>query len=614
MALAASSGGAPVVLYTDVVDGSATGGENGLGGYLSIFGINFGTFANLGTTAGAKVFIGGSEVANYRVLDSAVNTANQSAFAVQRLICQIGSAGVQALTLGTAVQITVTVNGVSSGNNDPFGNPLTFTPINSPIFFIDEAAGNNANAGTIASPKKNLIIDWNGSAMTGVFASNTSITGGASNGVQAGTLAVLRGGTYAHTDTADFCFCSLALVTGCDPTVTPSGGSKAVNAGYLKVTAYPGPILGNACEVPVISGGSTSHGGFKGNISSRSNTTNIYGGTGFAQYIAFSNMTLTINPAQTATDASPCNIDNNGSFWRVVNNDMSYTTNIAALAGAVTGDGLNDFIVGNYIHDVQCNSTDKTNHGVYADGGQTSGGTAIYAWGWTIAFNFIENITGGNFIQLFNGDASGTDIFGHVGIGNMTIAWNWCDTGSKYGLNLNADTISAKVFNNVVMNNVDYSFIVSTRQSNLTISALNNYFYNGCTTAHGANAMIENDDGAITGFVEFYDNTVVMGASRSNSTLAFYGNNSTDTAWIFKNNQWYDPEGHTTSAPSGAQHTGEVYGDPTITTDWSNPILMSGSPCIGTGTTSTHLTVSLDFALNPQPRAGQTNPSRGPYA
>lgn len=608
------STGAPLLLYTDFVDGAASGGENNLGGYLSLFGTGFGTFANLGTTAGAKVFIGGAEVANYRVLDSPCTTAANAKFPVQRIICQIGSAGVQALTLGTAYQITVTVNGSSSPNNDIFGNPLTFTPISAPIFFIDESAGNNANAGTIGSPKQNLIINWNGSAMTGVFASNTSVTGGSSNGVQAGTLAVLRGGTYAHTDTADFCFCSLALVTGCSPALTPTGGSKAVNAGYLKVTAYPGPILTNTCEVPVIAGSSASHGGWKGNISSRSDLTNPYGDLGYAQYIAFSNLTININVAQTASDAAPCNIDNNGCFWRVVNNIMTYPTNIQALAGAVTGDGTDCFIVGNYINNVQCNGTDKTNHGIYADGGLTQSSVAIYAWNWTMAFNYIANITGGNFIQLFNGDAAGTDIHGHTGIGNMTIAYNYCDTGSKYGINLNNDTISCKCYGNVVLNNVDYSCIVSTTKASLAITIMNNTWYNGCTTAHGANAMIENDNTTSTGFVQFYDNVVVMGSGRSNSTLAFYGDNSTDTAWIFKNNQWFDPQGHTTAAPSGAQHAGEVYGDPLVTTDWTSFILQTGSPCIGTGTTSTNLTVNFDFSMNPMPRTGQTNPSRGAYA
>src|SRR5262245_58722938 len=51
--------GAPYVLYTDIASGPSTGGENGKGAYLSIFGINFGP-NGLGTTV--KVFIGNAEV------------------------------------------------------------------------------------------------------------------------------------------------------------------------------------------------------------------------------------------------------------------------------------------------------------------------------------------------------------------------------------------------------------------------------------------------------------------------------------------------------------------------------------------------------------------------
>ena len=54
----------PWVRYTDTVTAPTTGGVNGLGGYLSLFGSNFGTASGLGTTT--KVFIGGTEAANYR--------------------------------------------------------------------------------------------------------------------------------------------------------------------------------------------------------------------------------------------------------------------------------------------------------------------------------------------------------------------------------------------------------------------------------------------------------------------------------------------------------------------------------------------------------------------
>ncbi|NOY63572.1 MAG: hypothetical protein GXP10_10580, partial [Gammaproteobacteria bacterium] len=58
----------PQVLYTDVVSGPNSGGENNNGAYLSIFGVNFGTPSGLGNTT--KVYIGNQEVADYKYLGS----------------------------------------------------------------------------------------------------------------------------------------------------------------------------------------------------------------------------------------------------------------------------------------------------------------------------------------------------------------------------------------------------------------------------------------------------------------------------------------------------------------------------------------------------------------
>ena len=46
-----------------------SGGEGDQGGYLSIFGTNFGTAAGMGSST--RVYIGGVEVANYRYLGAA---------------------------------------------------------------------------------------------------------------------------------------------------------------------------------------------------------------------------------------------------------------------------------------------------------------------------------------------------------------------------------------------------------------------------------------------------------------------------------------------------------------------------------------------------------------
>src|SRR3981189_2391101 len=59
------AGTGPLVLYTDLISGPNSGGENNKGAYLSIFGKNFGS-SGMGTTA--KAFIGGARGGNYRYL------------------------------------------------------------------------------------------------------------------------------------------------------------------------------------------------------------------------------------------------------------------------------------------------------------------------------------------------------------------------------------------------------------------------------------------------------------------------------------------------------------------------------------------------------------------
>src|SRR5437667_260706 len=80
-----ATAGAPLVLYTDLISGPNSGGENNKGAYLSIFGKNFGS-SGLGTTV--KVSIGGVEDDNYRYLGpSKVRTD------IQQTTVQVGALG-----------------------------------------------------------------------------------------------------------------------------------------------------------------------------------------------------------------------------------------------------------------------------------------------------------------------------------------------------------------------------------------------------------------------------------------------------------------------------------------------------------------------------------------
>src|ERR1044071_4422714 len=111
----------PIIFYTDFVAGPLIGGENGKGCYLSIFGKNFGNFADYvnGTN---HVFIGGSEVDNYRCLVPAVDSGLNDKRGVyettglMELRVQVGSLGLP--TYGTALNITMSVKGRNLGNRN----------------------------------------------------------------------------------------------------------------------------------------------------------------------------------------------------------------------------------------------------------------------------------------------------------------------------------------------------------------------------------------------------------------------------------------------------------------------------------------------------------------
>lgn len=129
-ALPGSRLGPPVVLYTDIVSGPDTGGENGDGAYLSIFGKNFG--ANL---SNVKVYVGGGEVARYLYLGP-----SNGRFDVQQLSVQ----------LGPRVQtgaIRVDIGGASSNTN------RTFTVVPGKIFYVSLAGSDTGGAiGEVGRP------------------------------------------------------------------------------------------------------------------------------------------------------------------------------------------------------------------------------------------------------------------------------------------------------------------------------------------------------------------------------------------------------------------------------------------------------------------------------
>lgn len=630
--LTPSSVATPLVLsidFTDVPVGQGTGtgiydGENGLGGYLTIYGLGFGTQGALGTSFGARVFIGGQEIANYRYL---VNTlAYQNGREVrpfQALGVQIGSAAVKALTLGTAYPVSVVVSGVASNANDIDGNPLLMTPIKAPVIYVDEQNGSESNLGTFASPKQHFQT-WpgSGSVMTGVTGSQFGWNPATQTpGIIPGTQCVGRQGTggYIWTYSATFeqRLVNLFRCTGTSPNGNASGGGVGINNGSLKYTSYPGPINGNAPEVVQYQQGiANKGGGFNGNDTARAQETTPFGFVGWCQNIAMSNMSIAINAGAASSDACPVNLQNSAKQWKITNMSLTWPSTLnngsgsGPLGAGISGNAIYSAML-NDIYDIFDVSGGFQNHGIYLDA------SLIYCRDCIAAYNCMTNISGGNGLQIFTNKFSGLDDDGFAGATNISVHHNYVNGTGKYGYNFNISTLTAKLFCNVAANVTRYNFIFGGDASPVssggtgpvTVIVVNNTFYG--TAGAGLNCLVENDYKAVAGLVELRNNLTVMGATRSDIGLAFYGNDDDDTAWVPNSNGWYDPQGHTTAPPFSG--TGEIYANPLFITPYTNFGLLPGSPFIGAATLSANYNPVYDFMLNPMTRAGQTKNSIGAF-
>jgi uncharacterized protein (TIGR03437 family) len=121
---------APVLFFSDITSGPNTGGENGNGAYVTIYGNYFGASQGSSTaTAGGGVMV------NCKIWGAAW-------LWYQKLACQLGPGAVSG-------DVVVTVNGLSS-------NPLLFTVTAGNIYFVSTAGSDN-NPGTFAAPWATLL-------------------------------------------------------------------------------------------------------------------------------------------------------------------------------------------------------------------------------------------------------------------------------------------------------------------------------------------------------------------------------------------------------------------------------------------------------------------------
>lgn len=389
----AISGGAPQVLYTDIISGPNNGGENDKGIYLSIFGVNFGNGA---VGANVKVFINDIEVDNYRYFGPSKGRDD-----IQQITVQIGAIGNP--SPGVALPIRVVVDGVDSNIN------CTFMVNPGRILFVDNLAGDDATAviGDINQPYRSV-------------QSPALYLGGAWADVQPGDFIVMRGhGSAAPWSSVGFenFFLRFRNKSGTEPTGAAGSGAIAV-MGYPAEDVYVRGLIAN---------------GMTGGCISAINGESF---PGMGQWAVVTNLRIDCEGYD-----GPVSQEIHGNNWRVVNNDLAAST--APVSGAITprmagitGNGLNAVWLGNHIHDVQGSSGEC--HGIYIDGDGS----------YDIGYNLIHDIRSGNGFQIYVNGGNGS-----VVANNVSFHHNRIYNVSKHGINLadgTQDNIS--VWNNVVYN------------------------------------------------------------------------------------------------------------------------------------------------------------------
>lgn len=575
----AASSGAPFILFHANTAGPVTGG----GAFCFLYVLNPPTFAELMAGA-ATITIGGVAVAG------CCHVANPqaprlAAMGVKRIAFQVGA--LTGLSLGTAYPIVLTTASGTSNANDPFGEAITFTPQPGSQIYV-ALTGVDGAAGDIAHPMRRL---QDSSLAVGALRRNgTSASDVAGQvGTPPGTHVVLRGGTYTDVGNSDK-WANLYQITG-----RPATG--AASRGPICIMSYPGAVGSNAPELAFWDAPAGKGGGFNGNDSSQANAAvTAYGGggtRGWCQYIEITGIKIR-SSSTGASDAGPINTQNRGSFWRCIDNDLSWPEVNQGFSAGIEGSPQNGRFYGNHIHDISSGNQVEadTNHAFYMDGfgsGTTTAGAV--ATGNIIAFNDIHDITAGNGVQFFDG-VNGS------GMANNVVAYNWIKTVSKHCINIADNTKSCIVYNNICEDAGRNALRLST--SGLTaangVLVANNVFY-GWARVAGVDGF--SNESTYSGSMRFENNIVMQKPSHSANGYSFLTNGG-GTVTLAKN-RWYDPDGRLTTKPA-ADSTGS-YGNPSFTAAASGDFtLTAGSACIDTGNTPTGFTRAFGFGLNTAPQ------------
>ena len=387
---------APVVLYTDLQSGPASGGESNQGVYLSIFGKHFGAPLQRVSVAPSalRVFIGGHPVASYKYVGASSGRPD-----IEQITVQVGQLG--DAPRGVALPILVEVDGKKSNTN------ITFMPNPGKIYFVDNVSGNDATGipddpahpfrvVQTADPKLGLWsrlepgdvvilrgrgIPWTGSGIDGFFL-RFQRSGTAPRGVR-GTGPITLMGYPRENVFIDETFAA-----------SPKGAIAARSAGPNRPfgdTSAPTDSDPNVCE-------QNSH---------------LY----CSQWIVIAGLAIEGGGKDGAVD-----LETGGNHWRIVNNELTArTAQASARSGGIAGDGLAVDLLGNNIHDIDSPDPGLENHGIYIDGPGS----------YRVEYNYIHDVPGGSGLQVY-GDETPT---GSFVADNVILSHNWVDHVAKYCIN-----------------------------------------------------------------------------------------------------------------------------------------------------------------------------------
>jgi hypothetical protein len=553
----------PVVLYTDILSGPTTGGENNKGIYLSVFGKNFGS-TGLGTTV--KVFINDIEVDNYRYLGVSRGRSD-----IQQITVQVGALGNPVLRVPLPIKV---VAGDLASNIDQ-----TFTVNSGTIYFVDPLSGvDNASTttgGGFADPFKSAQKPGGLSLSFGV---TSAATGGAWGRLRAGDFMVLRGGTYKDigfaggSPTGEGYFLQALNKSGC-PIGSNCAQGGGTSSGPITIMGYPG-------ETAFIDRTNTrGNNNFGGGISSADSARQALG---YGAWFTISNLIIEAGFTDGPINIQRAELNPLGAHWRIVNNELtgrSCATSTLCRAGAIAGSGLGNSWLGNYGHDIYDApdaNTSLENHGIYIGGGGS----------YEIAYNVLANIFGGNGIQVQSFNQKLT---------RLRIHHNVIRNVGKHGLNLTEGTgTDAAIWNNVITD-VDEAGVRFKDADTRNLKLYNNTFYNvGRLGNDVSGAALTNDTFAPVPAAVMFDirnNIIWANAQAGYNTGCCENADFGGGAATFSNNLWFG-KGAAPSFDAASQS-----GNPSFVLAGSDFRLSVGSPAIDAGTSAVSAVVIDDFEI-----------------